>query len=83
MAIDFSDYSNNKKNISQLVVDDKKHTGIKRKTIYLAIILICLCGILLAGVKLLPISSQSVEETLPPGVPLEAPGLEELQMIAR
>lgn len=82
MAIDFSDYSNNKKNIFQPVASDKKHTSVKRKIIYLAIILICLFDVLLMCGKLLPASSQSVEETLPPGVPLEAPDLEELQSIA-
>lgn len=79
--IDFSDYFNRKTTnaISPEKVQQKEKGG--RNGLYVAIIITgFIVTVVLLSFLFVP-DNRSVEETLPPGVPLEAPGLEALEKI--
>jgi hypothetical protein len=76
--IDFSNYLNNQKTnaTTSPVVGLVSQT--KKTAFYLAVIFVSFFSTILLFRAALFTSNLSVEETLPPGVPLEAPSLDKL-----
>lgn len=80
MVIDFSDQYNKRKTVFNGASTKQKPN---RKLLYVAIAVFCLTGMFFLIKQVifnsLPAASQqAVEATLPPGVPLEAPELDQL-----
>jgi|GEM_PF-5060685 len=76
-GIDLSNYpQKNKKTALPVTAGDE--SGRKKKFIYLVVIVLCLVGIIFLFKDMLFAKKLTVEETLPPGVPLEAPPLDQL-----
>ena len=85
MVIDFSDQQYTKK---KTVLRETRADvfASKKKLIYLAIIVVALAGTLILVKSFLsingsPATLQSIEKTLPPGVPLEAPSLDKMPQV--